>query len=369
MFFSPSLPLSENIKTNVLKNAPACAGTRTRPRGVWGSGDHGSHGCSPGKAKRGLGGLPSAGKTAERHHACSGQTGCPRQHRQVHRWACPGSTLASMPKDTGGTVGSPAQKPVCPRGPGLTPAPPTAFLSTHHPDRARKQPRNPLPKGGRTQRPSEEGGRALRPEGTETHQQSPPRGRARAGHREGARAPGRGRAGAARRRASFPGAAVTSPPPRAPRRGPRWQASPEPRATKAQLDSQVPELSAHRRRQCLQDPGPAGARAGCPPLRSIRTACLVFTETARGPPAESPGDGFLLARALAPASAPPAPPPSWARVPFCSVCALDSFPRFTWKPPPRDGALPAPRSQITPLAHGERCTTACQHPPWRGPAL
>lgn len=29
-------------------------------------------------------------------------------------------------------------------------------------------------------------------------------------------------------------------------------------------------------------------------------------------------------------------------IPFCRVCALDSFPRFTWKPPPRVGVLPAP---------------------------
>lgn len=33
--------------------------------------------------------------------------------------------------------------------------------------------------------------------------------------------------------------------------------------------------------------------------------------------------------------------PRW-EVPFCRVCALDSFPRFTWKPPPKDGVLPAP---------------------------
>lgn len=41
----------------------------------------------------------------------------------------------------------------------------------------------------------------------------------------------------------------------------------------------------------------------------------------------------------------PPPRPSGGRVPFCRVCALDSFPRFTWKPPPRVGVLPAPRTQ------------------------
>ena len=40
-------------------------------------------------------------------------------------------------------------------------------------------------------------------------------------------------------------------------------------------------------------------------------------------------------------SPPPEPPPQ--EIPFCRVCALDSFPRFTWKPPPRVGVLPAPR--------------------------
>lgn len=41
---------------------------------------------------------------------------------------------------------------------------------------------------------------------------------------------------------------------------------------------------------------------------------------------------------------------STAAVPFCRVCALDSFPRFTWKPPPRVGVLPAPENIKKPIS-------------------
>ena len=41
---------------------------------------------------------------------------------------------------------------------------------------------------------------------------------------------------------------------------------------------------------------------------------------------------------------PPSPRTVQREIPFCRVCALDSFPRFTWKPLPRDGVLPAPRN-------------------------
>lgn len=61
----------------------------------------------------------------------------------------------------------------------------------------------------------------------------------------------------------------------------------------------------------------------------------------------------------------PAQQHPWWEIPFCRVCALDSFPRFTWKPPPRVGVLPAPRK--TDESHQPRHSRAHLHcqPWWR----
>lgn len=80
-----------------------------------------------------------------------------------------------------------------------------------------------------------------------------------------------------------------------------------------------------------------GGTAGTIPPGS--TASLSLVETTTGV-----GSRRLPVRGLHPTPAPAPQPPRW-EIPFCRVCALDSFPRFTWKPPPRVGVLPAPRNK------------------------
>lgn len=105
---------------------------------------------------------------------------------------------------------------------------------------------------------------------------------------------------------------------------------------------------------CTRKTGPGPGGQLCPPPAPVRrhhTELQVSSRPWHDLPVRPGGRAWeqsLLDLGPAPAPLPLRPPPSpgtaQREIPFCRVCALDSFPRFTWKPLPRDGVLPAPRN-------------------------